>query len=50
MMNLSLYVAWRLFAARQTASNLRIVAFVPSGLKIAGNDTPATQQLFNVFR
>lgn len=50
MMTMSLYVAWRLYAAKQVVRNLRIVAFVPCGLFVAHSDNTMTRSVDNVYR
>ena len=50
MMSMSLYVAWRLYAAKSTDRNLRIVAFVPCGLFVKHSDNAVTVSVDNVYR
>lgn len=50
MMDMNMYIAWRLFAAKTSARNARIVAFVPCGLFVKHSDTPVTVTVDNVYR
>ena len=48
MMTMSKYVAWRLFAAKSDARNLRIERFVRSGMIVRYGDTSWSAQRANI--